>query len=112
MSGIYIPGMEMPKSCGQCPLHKPLYHTQYCAVMNKNCAPHETIKEWCPLVSVPPHGRLIDADTFTKDECNSCDGACEAIPCDCLNCTADCRCDFIKDIANAPTIISAEGEII
>ena len=57
---------------------------------------------------LPLHGRLIDADAFIKDECNNCDGACEAIPCDCLNCKADCRCNFIKDIADAPTIIEAE----
>ena len=61
-----------------------------------------------PAIHVPPHGRLIDVDAFIKDECNNCDGACELIPCNCLNCTADCRCDFIKDIADAPTIIPAE----
>lgn len=59
-------------------------------------------------VPVPPHGRLIDADAFIKEECNNCDGACEAIPCDCLNCKADCRCDFMIDMADAPTIIPAE----
>lgn len=59
-------------------------------------------------VSVPPHGRTIDADAFIENECNNCDGDCEALPCDCLNCEADCRCDFIKDIAEAPTIIPAE----
>ena len=63
-------------------------------------------KYWA--IHIPPHGRLIDADAFTKDECNYCDGACEALPCDCLNCKADCRCDFMKDIADAPTIIPAE----
>ena len=60
---------------------------------------------WLPPI---PHGRLVDADAFTKDECNYCDGACEALPCDCLNCKSDCRCDFMKDIADAPTIIPAE----
>lgn len=48
--------------------------------------------------------RLIDADEFIKDECNNCDGACESLPCDCLECKADCRCDFIKDLEAAPTI--------
>ena len=48
--------------------------------------------------------RLIDADEFIKDECNHCDGACESMPCDCLECKADCRCDFIKDIVDAPTV--------
>lgn len=61
-------------------------------------------------VQVPPHGRLIDADAFTKEECNCCDGACEVISCDCISCKSDYRCEFMKDIANAPTIIPAEGE--
>ena len=70
-----------------------------------------TIREWADLISeIPQHGRLIDADAFIKEECNSCDGACESIPCDCLNCVADCRCDFMKDIADAPTIIPAEED--
>ena len=70
-----------------------------------------TIREWADLISkIPPHGRLIDADAFIKEECNSCDGACESIPCDCLNCAADCRCDFMKDIADASTIIPAEED--
>ena len=67
-----------------------------------------TPEKFFNAVPVPPHGRLIDADAFTKDECNNCDGACEALPCDCLNCEADCRCDFMQDIANAPTVIPAE----
>lgn len=48
--------------------------------------------------------RLIDADAFIKEQCNSCDGACEALPCDCLNCDSDCRCDMIQDLQAAPTI--------
>ena len=48
--------------------------------------------------------RLIDADAFIHEQCNSCDGACEALPCDCLNCDSDCRCDMIQDLQAAPTI--------
>ena len=60
--------MEMPKipqNCGECKFHKPLYHTQYCVLEGKNCAPWKTRKDWCPIVGVLPeqHGRLIDAST-------------------------------------------------
>lgn len=48
--------------------------------------------------------RYIDADAFIMEQCNSCDGACESLPCDCINCDSDCRCDMIKDLLSAPTI--------
>lgn len=101
---VLIKGMEMPKNCKECRFC--FYDRKYepmCLLLNGKRG-----KSDCPLVEIPPHGRLIDADAFTKDECNNCDGACEALPCDCLNCESDCRCDFMKDIADAPTVIEAE----
>lgn len=63
------------------------------------------------VVSLPEwHGRLIDADAVVKTICNSCDGACDVVQCDCLNCKADCRCDIVKEISDAPTIIEADLE--
>lgn len=64
---VLIEGMEMPKSCYGCALCHPLYHTSYCAVANRNCTPLREKKAWCPLVPVPPHGRLIDADALIID---------------------------------------------
>ena len=50
--------------------------------------------------------RLIDADALMISECHSCDGHCEVIECDCLNCPypAECRCEIGRGIADAPTI--------
>ena len=59
---LYIPGMELPTSCGKCKFHKPVYHTQYCIIAERNCAPHETRKDWCPLVKIPRHGRFCVYD--------------------------------------------------
>ena len=122
--GVYIKGMKIPTNCFECgfshhSVDDGYYDFEYCGANNAefnnaydstkpHINPFEEKLKTCPLVPVPPHGRLIDADAFTKDECNNCDGACEALPCDCLNCKADCRCDFMKDIADAPTIIPAE----
>ena len=111
--GVLIKGMEMPKTCDDCPLLDWDLSYIKCGVVNRKFKVNEEhFKDSraydCPLIEIPPHGRLIDADAFTKDECNYCDGACEALPCDCLNCKSDCRCDFMKDIADAPTIIPAE----
>lgn len=47
--------------------------------------------------------RLIDADEFIKDECNSCDGWCDCVNCDCLNCKSEHRCDFIQHVHEHPT---------
>lgn len=110
---ILIKGMEMPQSCASCPLSEEEF--VQCKITRKRFLKAVDAMSrrhpYCPLVEIPPHGRLIDADAFTKDECNYCDGACEALPCDCLNCTADCRCEFMQDITNAPTIIEAEREL-
>ena len=64
---VLIKGMEMPKSCNDCPLAGdfkcnlmpsiPALCKEYdIAVQNGKCLNN------CPLVEIPPHGRLIDAD--------------------------------------------------
>ena len=60
--GIYIKGMKMPSCCMFCPISNAIG----CGMMNPPVL--MTSKEmladrpdWCPLVPVPPHGRLIDA---------------------------------------------------
>lgn len=50
--GVYIKNMEMPKTCDDCFL--PLQYCPYAMKPNGEC----------PLVPVPPHGRLIDADAL------------------------------------------------
>ena len=58
--GVYIKGMEMPTRCYTCP----------CAdleFLDCNLMPGTRIEQHkrlddCPLVPVPPNGRLIDAD--------------------------------------------------
>lgn len=51
---IYIKGMEMPENCIRCPLRHDCPFPQF---INRR-------SEDCPLVEIPPHGRLIDADAF------------------------------------------------
>ena len=63
--GLYISGMEMPNSCDVCPFCD--YEQANCLACNdRNTLPHyDGLRpDWCPLVSVPAHGRLIDADSF------------------------------------------------
>lgn len=62
---ILIKGVEMPKSCNECPFGK---EKQFdfgivCTLLNGTTLDVTSRpKGICPLVPVPPHGRLIDAD--------------------------------------------------
>ena len=98
--GIYLPHMEMPTSCGFCPLEN---HTDYgyeCCI-NRCLTEYQKRPDDCPLVSVPPHGRLGDLDALHKlflekgKKYKGFGGAMVAAAAWC--------------IANAPTIIPAEG---
>lgn len=79
MSGIYIPGIEMPVTCCHCPLmgYDPEIEwndggreTQgaYICVMTKELIDNTKRENHCPLVPVPEHGRLIDADALLESE--------------------------------------------
>lgn len=63
MSGIYIKGMEMPKSCWCCRFE---LNNMCRATINRmrvqSCDRHPD----CPLIEVPKHGRLIDADALKE----------------------------------------------
>ena len=66
MSEVLIKGMKMPKNCSVCALNRALY---CCA---KSCgirSYHEnrTKPDWCPLIELPKHGRLIDADKLRAE---------------------------------------------
>lgn len=71
---ILIKDMEMPKGCFDCPFERD--YAFICSLTNKETRKHrkvhvvneyEAMPEWCPLVEVPPHGRLIDADKLNGD---------------------------------------------
>lgn len=59
--GVYIRGMEMPSSCWEC--HFGHGDTGVCVVDFRNHGDWNEPQD-CPLIPVPPHGRLIDEDEF------------------------------------------------
>ena len=66
---ILIKGMEMPKSCYDCSFAVEVYDGSgvYACVVTDKCVCRGAGRhDDCPLVSVPPHGRLIDADAAAK----------------------------------------------
>lgn len=108
---ILIKGMEMPKSCYDCDLafqDQDSEHNVYwtCAALHKSAEMYERRTD-CPLIEIPPHGRLIDADKLIRnfqamadDEWNK-------------NCGATCSTGFLEAInmtEDAPTVIEAEED--
>ena len=98
---ILIKGMDMPKSCSDCGQFRWSKFLQ-----SDVCRIEEVIggdglfkfedegiakrPPWCPLVGIPPHGRLIDADALIQNkDVNS--------------------YDAVFAVAKAPTIIEAEA---
>lgn len=102
--GIYIKGMEKPKSCEVCPLGvevDTVYETAIgCRVnfMLRSKGNYNNRPEWCPLVPVPPHGRLIDADEFLD----------RAVGTQCFR--GDYALMLEELVGESTTIIEAEGE--
>lgn len=61
--GIYIKGLEMPKSCTKCHLHD--FGVCWAFNTKQRTFISDRRPDFCPLTEVPePHGRLIDADWF------------------------------------------------
>lgn len=64
---ILIKGMEMPTRCEECPfcIALGLKSTPLCSVTGYRVLGHGKARlDNCPLVPVPPHGRLIDAEAL------------------------------------------------
>ena len=71
--GLYIPGAKVPASCNKCYdiglAHRLRDLGGHCPRMDLHYSPDEQSfkndrRADCPLVDVPPHGRLIDADAL------------------------------------------------
>lgn len=104
---ILIKGIKMPKSCDECPCY---YETEgawrnECEVLGKEYIADDYRPEWCPLVEIHPHGRLIDADALIgslnvfNDRINGNEHFLNGI-------------DTAKELAvDAPTIIEADDTI-
>ena len=75
MAGIYIPNKTMPKDCPMCLVAHWSITDGFCGCDIVNGKKHamktepgyaesNTRPDWCPLIEVPDHGRLIDADAI------------------------------------------------
>lgn len=102
---ILIKGMEMPTHCIDCPFMVSRDNDD-CILQsdeaNENFETWKQMKAGCPLVPVPPHGRLGDLDVLyeiVKKRTKNWAGGWSDIECVLTG----------NDIKNVPTIIPAEG---
>ena len=68
----FIVPMGKPKRCGLCPCFH-AEHPMHCQAVKASkdkriIAPYGApIPDWCPLIELPPHGRLADLDQMIED---------------------------------------------
>ena len=95
MSDILIRGMKMSENCEDCQLATVGSFGTFCPL--KKCSIKKGYSfKYCPLVALPEHGRLIDADDLEK------------------HMTGLLRHDYVFDevgcfglVRNAPTVLEA-----
>lgn len=100
---VLVKGMKMPKACCECGFNhcSQSRDDDTCLLLDKGISQLFVLVDRlpdCPLVEVPPHGRLVDADALKATFCAEC------------NHTITCEdCDIDYHIGRlAPTIIEAE----
>ena len=99
---ILINGMKMPEGCVVCPFAEriPPGRTR-CLITRRMLsdgyhAPSAWRNECCPLVEIPPHGRLIDAEALMQTYCRH-------------EFSSDMG-DAMEILENYPTVIEAEWD--
>ena len=99
--GVYIKGMEMPTSCGDCKAF--VCYRQwagdrgdcFCGITKSDCKAGAQNAD-CPLVPVPPHGRLIEKNAVFE--------LIRSFP----NVDRQLSVEFMKALYEIPTILEAE----
>lgn len=105
MSGIYIKGMEMPTKCCDCKMYvEDIYCCHLLHREIENPWADDDVELDCPLVPVPEHGRLIDADALKHSGVRDCIYVYETGK---VYVEID---DIVGAIDAAPTIIPADEE--
>ena len=86
---ILIKGMEMPPNCCQCPVNMEVCKRGY-EYLLAHPELYDKRADDCPIVEIPPHGRLGDLDALYEQ------------------CDDPHWCVWRSEIEDAPTIIEAE----
>ena len=111
--GIYIKDMKMPTSCSECTFCGYYGNGEHMCDVTENVIEYGSglakRREDCPLVEVPPHGRLIDADELIAKQEEDAE-----IFMGSTNYGDKVRYDesmnAVANIVNAPTVIPADKD--
>lgn len=105
---ILIKGMEMPKNCGECPFIFSSWGIEYYCHLAESSTSAEYVGQEkmtnCPLIELPPHGRLGDLDKLWDRMYNYIDNEGAKMPFgdNDFMIHRDSACELIED---APTVI-------
>ena len=102
MSGIYIPNVEIPSSCGECKLSGTGICKHWLTMKKSDVGSKRS--ENCPAIPVPDHGDLTDRDAYRGNFVSQ-------IYDICADDNDNWRANAIIDLYdNAPAIIPASRE--
>ena len=99
---VIVKGMEIPVMCSYCKFREPFIDYAYCHLAEMDMGYEESDNcrhPDCPLIELPPHGRLINADKL-KSRLVLDEDASEL---------KKIRADILKWIDIQETVIEAEG---
>lgn len=103
---VIVKGMEMPPSCYFCGLADTSFIRceafSPTKLLEDDC--EERRPDWCPLIELPPHGRLIDVD-YLKEHLYQCE--INGRPLHRMFTEID---ELFDVIDNVPTVLEAEVE--
>ena len=104
MAGIYIPNMQMPKTCyDDCPCQGIHWYNP----LNESTKPMTGKRlDNCPLIPVPVHGRLVEADAVEEQI----DEWIDAVGYATIGKGLSYYGELLGCIEDAPTIIPADGK--
>ena len=112
--GIYIKGMHVPKSCWECPCDYGEFMDCICGLTEQSTREFRgERRDDCPLVEVPPHGQLTDADGVIspmEKTFENFDEIFKGFPEPERKFVKGIQNGFIKYIKDQPTVIPAEEE--
>jgi hypothetical protein len=94
--GVYIKGMAMPRSCNECRFAVNGWCYAYPNQANGDALNKRERANFCPLVPVPPHGRLIEKNAVFE--------LIRSFP----NVDRQLPVEFMKALYELPTIIPAD----
>ena len=77
---VIVKSMEMPQNCGECPFIFSSWGIEYYCHLARASTSAEYVEREkmtnCPLVELPPHGRLGDLDKLNIHDISPVDGFC------------------------------------